>query len=173
MMHKTSLTTYKCYIMVFGILVAAIWPAHARAQIVVVVPATSSIDSLSIKDLQRIFKGQPVKKSDETICQIVEFAPASDAFYKKLYDLDTYSIGKHWLRLIFSGERVLPPKYFSKVNKFLKYLVEHENTIGFLTVEVFNTIKSESIRSVIIEGRSYQDSRYPLRENRKAQKAPE
>lgn len=139
-------------------------PAEASGQIVVVVPSKSEIDTLSFKDLQKIFKGQRVKALAKP-CQVVEFAPLSDAFYKKLYDLDAYTVGKHWLRLIFSGERVLAPKNFSEIDNFLKYLKEHANAIGFLRAEAFDKLKGDPVRAVVIEGFGYQDARYILRDS--------
>ncbi len=136
--------------------------ANAPAQIVIVVPDKSTIDSLSTKELQKLFKGQAVVGSKETPIQIVEFAPISDALYNQLYGLTAYAMGKHWLRLIFSGERVLPPKSFSEVAKFVRFLSTHENAIGFLPVEAFMRLRSDSLRAVIINGRDYRHPQYSL-----------
>ncbi|MFQ5602832.1 MAG: hypothetical protein ACE5HS_06145 [bacterium] len=140
------------------------------AQIVIVVPAKSPVDSLSTKTLQKIFKGQPVEKGDGRLFQIVEFSSVSDEFYKKLYNLDAYAIGKHWLRLIFSGERVLPPKNFSAMNKFMKCLLSKGNTIGFLSAEEFKINKSDSVRAVVIDGHNFLDPNYTFKKNIKTKK---
>ncbi|RMF65680.1 MAG: hypothetical protein D6743_07635 [Calditrichaeota bacterium] len=141
-------------------------------QFVVVVPTASKIDSLSLKDLKTIFKGYSVKGTGGAPYQIVEFRPIGDAFYKKLYGLDSYSIGKHWLRMIFSGERVLPPKSFSDINRFIKFLQSHDNSIGFLTVKLFESLASKSLRAVVIDGCSYKHIQYALRATRQDSISP-
>lgn len=146
-------------------LAAALWlrPDEAPAQIVIVVPDKSSIDSLSTKELQKLFKGQPVVAGKETPIQIVEFAPISDALYNQLYGLTAYAMGKHWLRLIFSGERVLPPKSYSEIQKFRRFVGTHDNAIGFLPAEAFTQAGNDSLRAVIINGRDYRHPQYTLR----------
>ncbi|MFQ5637207.1 MAG: hypothetical protein ACE5IR_04355 [bacterium] len=155
----------RCIFYVVLLFITVFIPAKVDSQIVVVVPSKSKIDSLSFKDLQKIFDGQKVDAIGENPCQIVEFAQSSDAFYKKLYNLDAYAVGKHWLRLIFSGERVLPPKNFTRIDKFLKYFIEQENSIGFLSAEAFEKVKNNSLRAVVIEGLNYQHTHYVLRKN--------
>jgi hypothetical protein len=150
--------------LVFGVLLAlAFSPVRAFSQIIVVVPAKSKIDSLSSKDLQKIFKGEPAGLRQLTPLQIVEFAPAGDDFYMSLYGANSYAIAKHWLRLIFSGARVLPPKSFSEAAKFFSFLAAHDNAIGFLPLELFQQVKDNSIRAVPIDGRDYHHPQYLLR----------
>ncbi|MDZ7276628.1 MAG: hypothetical protein ONB53_21870 [candidate division KSB1 bacterium] len=145
----------------------ALLATNAPAQIVIVVPARSRLDSLAIKDLQKIFKGQPMESRAENPLQIVEYGPAGDAFYLQLYNANAYAIGKHWLRLIFSGERVLPPRSFSTPDRFLKFLTAHDNAIGFLPAETFASLKSDSVRALVIEGHDYRHPHYPLREKKR------
>ncbi|MFQ5650510.1 MAG: hypothetical protein ACE5IY_11260 [bacterium] len=163
-MHIPELTRRCWSLIVFSIFVVGIVsPLSVQAQIVVVVPSSSNVDSLVTKDLQQIFKGEVAFKREGVPYQIVEFAPVSDKFYKILYNLDAYSIGKHWLRRIFSGERVLPPKSFSKVDRFEKFLLAHENAIGFMTADAFGKIKRNAVRAVIVNGCHYQQPEYALR----------
>jgi hypothetical protein len=149
----------------FGaLLIAALLPVRAAAQIVVVVPVKSKIDSLSSRELQKIFKGEPAGPKQLSPLQIVELAPASDEFYRQLYGANAYAMAKHWLRLIFSGERVLPPKSFSEAAKFLGFLTAHDNAIGFLPRGFFEQVKDNSIRAVSIDGRDFHHPQYLLRE---------
>ncbi|RMI13164.1 MAG: hypothetical protein D6681_06090 [Calditrichaeota bacterium] len=141
-----------------------IWlvPEYASAQIVVVVPDKSPLDSLSFKEVQKVFKGQPIDKVEEPP-QVVEYAPAGDAFYQMLYDLTAYAMGKHWLRMIFSGQRVRPPKSFTEVDRLVKYMAEHENTIGFLPRELFEHLEDSPIRAVVIDGFRYDHPQYAFK----------
>jgi hypothetical protein len=149
--------------LVFGVLLAVLLPVCAASQIIIVVPAKSKIDSLASKELQKIFKGEPAGPKELVPLQIVEFAAAGDDFYMQLYGANSYAIAKHWLRLIFSGARVLPPKSFSEAAKFLSFLAAHDNAIGFLPLELFQQAKDNSIRAVIIDGRDHHHPQYLLR----------
>ncbi len=161
-MRKTFTQTILFYILHLVMAFVAL-PMCANAQIVIVVQANCDIDSLSIGELKNIFKGQSVDVHES--CQIVEFTPLSDDFYQSLYGLSAYAIAKHWLRLMFSGERVRPPKSFSNGQKCLEFITEHEHSIGFITLEIYKEMKNDSLRAVVIDGRSYKDPQYALQEN--------
>ncbi|MFQ5709331.1 MAG: hypothetical protein ACE5HO_17880 [bacterium] len=163
-MKKLSILKKNCPKLVISIILAAAFvPVSTQAQFLIVVSSKSSIDSLTTKQLQKVFKGQQVKIKNVNPCQVVEYAPVSDAFYTKLYGHNAYVVGKHWLRMIFSGERVLPPKSFSDIKKFVKFLTEHDNAIGFLSLELFRSSKEDSLRAIVIDGRSYKHPQYSLR----------
>ncbi|GEM_PF-1180212 len=136
---------------------------NLHAQIVIVVPKSSSIDSLTSDELKKIFKGQAVGNPKPNPIQIVEYEDISDDFYRALYGQSAYAIGKYWLRLIFSGERVLVPKSFSSVNRFVDFLKKHENSIGFLPADVYNKLDPSLIRNVVIDGKKYDDPQYSLK----------
>ncbi|MCA9733373.1 hypothetical protein KC799_14645 [candidate division KSB1 bacterium] len=112
--------------------------------------------------MQKIFKGQVVEATKNQLLQIVEFEPACNNFYNRLYGLNSFAVGKHWMRLIFAGERVLPPKNFSDVDKFIEFLIKQKKGIGFLPVSIFKTLKSDSIKALIIENKNYMQPGYRL-----------
>lgn len=134
----------------------------AVAQYVIVTNARSTIDSLSMNELQKIFKGQSIGRQNSLPLQILEYDPICDDFYEKLYGQNAYAIAKHWLRLILAGERVQPPKSFSDINKYAEFIAKNENTIGFLAMQTFCSMKKDSIKAVVINGQSYRDAKYPL-----------
>ncbi len=137
--------------------------SKAHAQIVIVVPKSSSIDSLTSEELRKIFKGQPIGNPKQYPVQIVEYNDISDDFYRALYGQSAYAMGKYWLRLIFSGERVLVPKSFSNVDRFVDFLKKHDNAIGFLPVDIYNKLDPSVIHHVVIDGKKYDDPHYSLK----------
>ena len=131
------------------------------AQLVVLVPKQSRLDSLSVRQLRKIFKGESIDESQPRPVQIVEYKPASEFFYRRLYGQSRYTIAKYWLRLIFSGERVIPPKSFSDPEKTCRYLCKTGNAISFLPVEIFERMKKKfPIKAVVIDKRTYRDIDY-------------
>ena len=137
--------------------------SSAHTQIVIVVPKSSTIDSLTSEELKKIFKGQPVGNPKLSPVQIVEYASISDDFYRTLYGQSAYAIGKYWLRLIFSGERVLAPESFSNITQFVDFMSEHKNAIGFLPIDVYNKLDPSAIHHVVIDGKKYDDPQYSLK----------
>ena len=139
-----------------------------EAQYVIVTNNRSTIDSLTINQVQKVFKGQPINKVNVQTLQIVEFDPACDAFYQQLYGLNSYSLAKHWLRLIFAGERVYPPKNFTNLVEFNDFIEKNQNAIGFLPRSAYEEVKNSAhLRAVVIDGKNYLDPAYPLREAKK------
>lgn len=164
-MHTSNRLELRWRVVLLSLFLAGLLlPPAARSQFVIVVPKSSCIDSLSMKELEGYFKGSPVKPCSASPTQIVEFSPASEKFYQKLYGVSSYSIGKHWLRQIFSGERVLPPKSVHALEAFIAYMQKYENTIGFLPREIFVKGKKSALRAVVIEGHTYRDPDYALRD---------
>ena len=134
---------------------------NGQAQLVIVVPQSSPYDSLTVTQLRHIFKGEPIDGAQQKPIQIIEFKPESEAFYQRLYGLSRYSIAKYWLRLIFSGERVTPPKSFSDPDKACRYLCKNGHAISFLPVELYQKLqKSHPIKAVAIDGLTYRDDGY-------------
>lgn len=133
----------------------------ASAQLVLVVSKESPIDSLSAKEIRKIFKGQSLVHAGNRPLQVVEYSPERERFYKILYDQSSYSIAKHWLRLIFSGERVVPPKSFSDPKRLCKYVSQAQNAVSFLPRSLFEEYRYDyAIKAVVVDGRHYQDRDY-------------
>ncbi|MFQ5640409.1 MAG: hypothetical protein ACE5IR_20710 [bacterium] len=137
-------------------------PASARAQFVVVVPEKSPVDSLSLNELRMVFKGFSIDTDQKTPFRIVDFDPVSNDYYNVLYGAGADTMAKYWLRLIFTSNRVLPPKNFSNAHKLKTFIETHDDAIGFLPLSLFEKIKGTGIRALIINGRSYHSELYLL-----------
>ncbi len=149
-------------ILIFAVLVGLMVNfTPAAAQLVLVVSKDSPLDSLSSKEIRKIFKGQSLVHAENRPLQIVEYAPESERFYKILFNQSSYSIAKHWLRLIFSGERVVPPKSFSDAKKLCKYVSQTSNAVSFLPVSFYERFRLQfPIKAIVVDGRSYRDRGY-------------
>lgn len=147
--------------------IALCWPQLCRGQMVIVVPQKSEVDSLSFKQVRQLFGAQGPAKIRNHLLQVVEYEPSSDEFYHILFGLDAYALGKRWLRLIFSGERVLAPKSCSSIRRFIDYMTTHRNTIGFLPLDVFTGVQNNALRAVPVDGLNYRQPDYALRRRSK------
>ncbi len=145
------------------ILFMLIAPANMWAQFVIVVPQNSSIDSLSHEQLYKAFKGQHLDEKIPQPLQIVEFEPESDDFYEQLYGMNAFAVGKLWLRKIFAGDRVFPPKNFSDLDKYVDFIKKNRRAVGFLSKGKFLKIKQGSLKAIVIDMMSYNQPGYRLK----------
>ncbi len=161
------LTTIPWHVLAIYLAAATIFihPGCLQAQIVIVVPTSSDIDSLSSDELKLIFQGESSTGGSHGLSQVVEFGPAGDDFYQLLLKTDAYGMGKRWLRLVFSGAKVLPPKRFTNARKFLRYLKKHDNAIGFLPIDALLNAGSDSVRAVVIDGLDHTQTRYLFKQS--------
>ncbi len=134
----------------------------AQAQIVIVVNAQSPIDSVSHAELKKIFKGEYSLRNSVAPVQVVEYTPLCEAFYKRLYGESGIALSKHWLRLMFKGKRVLPPKSFADISRFCAFLKSHANAVGFLPAEVFSAVNEGRLKAVVVDGKRFDHTAYVL-----------
>lgn len=139
------------------------FPATSVAQFVIVVSQNSPIDSLSHEQLYKLFRGQTISAKFPQPVQVVEFGPESDDFYENLYGMNAFAVGKHWLRKIFAGDKVLPPKNFSDHDKFIEFLQKNRRAIGFLSKATFRKIGRGTLKSIVINRKRYNQSGYSLK----------
>ncbi len=129
-------------------------------RMVVVVAASSDIDSLSLGELKDIFRGELRLIDNEYPIQIVEYSPFSDIFYRNLLNRSSYSMGKLWLRLIFTGGKVNTPKSFTSAEKLVRFLQTQVNAIGFIPLSIYDDLESDKIKPVVIDSLNYQHPEY-------------
>jgi len=157
---RTRITPLTISLFVLALTMAA--PTRVAAQIILVVPARSTVDSLSLRQVRSLFKGRQPESLGNELIQLVEYAPSADEFYGILYHLDSHAIGKLWLRLIFAGARVRPIKSFSGPEKFLKFVATTENALGFISSRYIRRASGDSLKTVSIDGHHFTDKDYPL-----------
>ena len=138
-------------------------PTSTMAQFVIVAPQDSPVDSLTHDQLYKLFRGQAISGNLQQPLQIVEYEPETDAFYDHLYGMNAFAIGKHWLRKIFAGDKVLPPKNFSDRDKFVEYVRKNKRAIGFLSKKTFRRIRHGALKSIAIDNKSYDQPGYSLK----------
>ncbi|SRR5260370_36964914 len=88
-------------------------PARAAEGFVVVVNAANPVSALPAEEVSRYFLHKALRWPNSTpvaAVDLVEDAPARDAFSRAIHQKSTSAVKAYWQRLIFSGRDVPPPE---------------------------------------------------------------
>lgn len=140
---------------IFIIFLVLFLPYAINAQYVIIVSGESPADSLSLEEIKQVFHGQTPLRFEGVIFQVVEYKRHCNRFYKKLLNKSAYSVTKNWIKLIFSGEKVKPPRSFSDVKKLCKYVEKNKEAIGFIPISEFKRVKELKIKVVVIHKKNF------------------
>jgi ABC-type phosphate transport system substrate-binding protein len=106
----------------------------AQAEVVVVVSADSTVDSLSRAELTDIYLGRLNRFPDGSTAVPIdqsERSSAHDEFYSKYLGRTPAQIKAHWSRLIFTG-RGQPPRSVRNGDAVLDAIADNPNAIGYV-----------------------------------------
>lgn len=113
---------------------ACLLPTMARAELVVVVNAQSSVEQLSKTQVVNIFLGHSRELPNGVAASPVDlpFGAAEKAqFYQLLVNKDLDQIAAYWSRLVFAGS-TSPPVQASSVQDALQYVATHRGAIAYM-----------------------------------------
>jgi hypothetical protein len=120
---------------VFLALLAGTATAQAPAEFKVIVNTSNSLDSISARDLSRLFLKKDLEWPDGTPVDLVDLDPDSptrEAFSEAIHGRNVASIKSYWQRQIFAGKAV-PPLERSNQAEVLVYVSRHPNAVAYIT----------------------------------------
>ena len=109
----------------------------ARADVWVVVPTSSSVKSMSQKELVDLYMGRSRAFPDGTFALPFDLPrddPGRAAFYKSLTGMDLAQINSYWSRLMFSGQ-VMPPQPLPNEAAMADLVKRNPSAVGYLLQE--------------------------------------
>ena len=109
----------------------------ARADVWVVVPVSSSVKSMSQKELVDLYMGRSRAFPDGTFALPFDLPrddPGRAAFYKALTGMDLAQINSYWSRLMFSGQ-TLPPQPLPGEAAMADLVKRNPSAVGYLLQE--------------------------------------
>jgi ABC-type phosphate transport system substrate-binding protein len=127
-LHRICITSW---IVLLGLSLASV---AARADVVAVVSAKSSIRTLSNSEIANIFLGKSSRFPDgirAVPIDQVEGSPARDEFYGKVVGKSAAQIKAYWSKIIFTG-RGQPPPMVSNDSEVKQRLSENPAAIGYI-----------------------------------------
>ncbi len=118
-------TTIKCLMLAVACLTVS---AMARAEVVVVAGASSSVGSLSREQVADIFLG---KNMAATPVDQAESNPIREEFYSKVTGRSAAQVRSYWAKQAFTGKGT-PPKEAQASNEVKKMLGGNPALIGYI-----------------------------------------
>ena len=114
-------------------LAAALLPAAAQAEIVIVTSQRSGAIELSREQAEKLYLGRATTLIDGTPVKLVDLPNGAtrDDFYLKLTNKNPAQIVAYRSRLVFNG-RATPPIEADNVGEARQWLAETPNLIGYL-----------------------------------------
>lgn len=109
----------------------------ARADVYVVVPAASSVQKMSQKELVDLYMGRSRAFPDGTFALPFDLPrddPGRATFYKALTGMDLAQINSYWSRLMFSGQ-TLPPQPLPGEAAMTDLVRRNPSAVGYVLQE--------------------------------------
>jgi ABC-type phosphate transport system substrate-binding protein len=113
----------------------------ARADVVVVVSATSTVDSLTKSQVSNIFLGKTSSFPNGDKAIAIDQKDGSSEwidFYKKVSGKSGSQLKSYWAKLIFSG-RKQPPKQLADSSEVKKSVSSNPNQISYIAEEAVDS----------------------------------
>jgi len=130
----------------------------AEAPIRVIVNRGTAVESLDLKDLNRMYLGNLSSLPGGGRIVLAEHVGARERFYSIVAKMTEDRFRRHWIRVVFSGIPVSPPMPFATADEVTQFVSRTPGAIGFL-----EGAANETVRVVRIDGKEASDPGYPLR----------
>lgn len=117
--------------------VFAVISVPARADVFVVVPTSSSVRTMSQKELLDLYMGRSRAFPDGTFALPFDLPrddPGRAAFYQALTGMGMAQINSYWSRLMFSGQ-TLPPQPLPSEAAMLDLVRRNPSALGYVLQE--------------------------------------
>ena len=115
----------------------AVFALSARADVFVVVPTSSSVHTMSQKELVDLYMGRSRAFPDGTFALPFDLPrdhPGRAEFYRALTGMDMAQINSYWSRLMFSGQ-TLPPQPLPGEQAMLDLVRRNPSAVGYALQE--------------------------------------
>lgn len=113
-----------------GLMMAA---TFASAEVVVIVNASSPINSATAEEIQQVFLGKRNEIGGVSVTPVdhSEGNEVREVFYDKVVDKTPSQLNAYWSRLIFTGKGKPPKQYFDDA-EVLETVLEEEDAVGYI-----------------------------------------
>lgn len=141
---------YRYPLILAWVLCVTTFSPEAKAGVVIIVSAKSSVNTLTADQATRIFLGKVDKfPNDQTAVPVdqQEGEAIRDEFYSKVAHKNSSQISSYWAKLIFTGEGRLP-KIIPDDNAVIKFIIGNPDAVGYIDEKSLSKNLSKKIRIV-------------------------
>jgi hypothetical protein len=139
-------------------LAAVAAPTGVQAQLRVIAHASYPSDDISLRDLGRLFRGEYGTLSSGQRAVLAEQGAARTRYVRTVTGMDDDQYRRHWIRIVFAGTPVQPPRGFPDVEAVCAFVARTPGAIAIVDGRC-----DGQARTLSVGGRSVGDPQYPLR----------
>jgi hypothetical protein len=133
-------------------------PAMAQTQLRVIANRTYPEADISMRDLTRLFRGEYGSLTNGQRVALVEQASVRTRYVRLVTGMDDDAFRRHWIRLVFAGAPVQPPRGFSDTESACAFVSRTPGAIAIIEGRC-----DDGVRTLTVNGRPGGDALYPLR----------
>lgn len=133
-------------------------PTAAHAQLRVIANQSYPDADISLRDLTRLYRGEYGSLTTGQRVVLAEQASARSRYTKVVTAMDDDAFRRHWIRLVFAGTPVQPPRSFPDAESVCAFV---QRTPG--AVAIIDGRCEDGVRTLTVGGKSAGDAQYPLR----------
>ncbi len=130
--------------------------AERRVAVVVVVSKESKVESMSLKDLKRIFDGDNPSRTYRPFNWPAR-SQLRVAFDKKVLGLSPSAVGRYWIDRKVRGQRGAPRSLASSM-QVAKVVARFPGAIGYMRADMLPAW----VKPIKVSGKSHSDADYPI-----------
>ena len=151
-MHKLF-NKRRLYVLISMCILSIVTPAHSFGEgedtfpLIVVVNLNSTIESVTDRELRKLFMGKSRKLSNGSRAVLASFGPASSAFNRAALARSDSDVTAAWARLKFSG-KTKPPREFSSPDELLAFVANTPNAIAYLPANLNSEGFVKTVRAI-------------------------
>jgi hypothetical protein len=133
-------------------------PVKAPGPVRVFVNRGSGLESVSLVDLARMYRGEISSLPSGVRIVLAEQVQARARFYASVVQMSEDSFRRHWIRVVFAGSPAIAPRTFTSTEEIVAFVARTPGAIGFSDGAV-----DESVRVIRIDDQSAGRPDYPIR----------
>lgn len=149
------------YILIWGVVqVISLTAADGSKHIVIITAKSSGLTSLSLSELQKLFRVEKTKAPDGSKVIVVTQEPgtlAREIALRTIYGMSESEYTRHFLQATFAGKLPSAPKMLGPT-AVKKYVAETPGAIGY----VVSTEADDTVRVIKVDDKTPFHADYPL-----------
>jgi hypothetical protein len=138
--------------------VALAMPAALSAQLRVIAHPSYPESDISVRDLGRLYRGEYSALVSGQRAVLAEQGPARVRYVRTVTGMDDDQFRRHWIRIVFAGTPVQPPRGFSDADAVCAFVARTPGAMAIVDGRCDGSVKTLSVN-----GKSVGDAQYPLR----------
>jgi hypothetical protein len=139
-------------------LALVVLPQRAHAQLRVIANRSYPDADVSLRDLTRLYRGEYSSLPNGQRVILAELGSARSRYVRVVTGMDDDTFRRHWIRLVFAGTPVQPPRVFADVESLCAFVGRTPGAIAIIDGRC-----DDLVRTLTVNGRPGGDPMYPLR----------